>query len=122
MAAVTGLSRSPLVADIVVSFFQFLEVEFLSAAVGEFDRGLFRFVRIDFFLFAGLGGRAIARLPLVGQRVHIRTAVGKDALHREQPRAGVVEFLACFVACRFRILIGLFVVRGVLRVVLDRVL
>ncbi len=84
----------PLVADVVVGFFQLREVEVLLAAVGKLDRGLLCFVRVDIFLLAGLRRSAGAGFEFVGQRIHIGAPVGEDALHREQPRAGVVE-LSC---------------------------
>src|SRR5215469_3923681 len=73
------------VADVVVSLFQFVEIELLPATVRGLDGSLLIFVFPDFLRFAVLGGFAIAGFKLIGQRVDLGAPIGENTLYGEQP-------------------------------------
>ena len=113
----------PLVADFVVSLFQFLEVEFLLAAVGKLDRGLLLLcIRQFLFCLLALADALRAVSYFVGQRIDVRPAVGEYALHRQQSGAGVIQFLARLFRLGFGVVYCLLVSllqRGVVRILFD---
>ena len=113
---------SAFVADLVVRLFEFVEIVFLPGAVRVNDRGLLVLVGLEVFLPAGFRGQAGGRLDLVRKCVDIRATVGEYALHCQQARAGVVEFLSGLSGLSRGIVAGFFpgrVERRVFRIFLD---